>query len=202
MDKNGPSPAARNWRQLGALAAILLFALAGLNFRWPTTITSRSPAAGQESDIPDIIIDRPNIDEFGPGGQKIRQLQGLTLQHFDKAKRSEITAPRVQFEQKDKEGQLIPWQLQSDTAVLFHDSGKVDLFGNAVLWSDATAGGKTEIRSELIHVDTARQFAETDKAVTIRARRSETTSIGLKADLTNERLLLPMRVKEIHEARR
>lgn len=190
-----------NWRQVAALVTILLFALAGLNFHWPT-LSHTAARTGTANTVPDIIVNQPDMDDFDEQGRKIRQLQGEQLRHFDNDNRSEFSAPHVRFARQDKHGQWIPWQLQADKATVFHDSGKIDLAGNAVLWSDATPDGRTEIRSELIHVDTARQFAETDKAVTIRARRSETTAIGLQADLANERLSLPMRVKETHEAPR
>ena len=70
------------------------------------------------------------------------------------------------------------------------------------LWSDATQGGRTEILTEQLSVDTAKQFAETDKAVTIRTHNNEAKAAGLQADLANERLLLPSHVKETHEVRR
>lgn len=189
-----------NWSQLAWLCALLLFALAGLNFRWQP---SSSPLAAQtpQGDLrPDIIIEQPQIDEFDRSGIRIQQLNGARLEHFDAANRSLVDMPIVQFQQKGQPP--IPWHLKADTATLLHNSNKIELLGHVILFSDATAGGRTEITTEQLQLDTARQFAETDKAVTIRARRSEAHAAGLKADLANERLVLPARVKETHESRR
>lgn len=196
------TPSSGNMRQLAAVVAILLVAVAGLGFRWepgsaPITAQAESPKL-----LPDTIVEQPLLDVFNNTGRNIRQLRGQKLDYFDTDKHSFITAPVVQFEQQNDDQSPTPWQMTADTATIYQSSNRVDLQGNVKLWSDATPGGRTEILTEQLAVDTSRQFAETDKAVTIRARSSEAKALGLRADLANERLLLPSRVKEIHEVRR
>lgn len=188
-------------RQLGVIAAILLLAVAGLYFRWePTSVLPAEPAKTQI--LPDTIIKQPVLDVFDDSGRKIRQLHGQQLDYFDEDNHSIITAPQVQFEQQSGSQPPVPWQMTANIATIYQASNRIELQGNVQLWSDATQGGRTEILTEQLSVDTARQFAETDKAVTIRARSSEAKATGLQADLANERLLLPSHVKEIHEVRR
>ena len=188
-------------RQLAIIATILLLAVAGLYFRWePTSTLPANPAKIQA--LPDTIVEQPILDIFDESGRKVRQLRGQQLDYFDDDKHSVITAPRVQFEQQSGNQAPIPWQITANTATVFQANNTIELQGNVQLWSDATQGGRTEVLTEQLSVDTARQFAETDKAVTIRTRSSKSQATGLQADLANERLLLPSHVKEIHEVRR
>jgi LPS export ABC transporter protein LptC len=196
------TPASNNVRQLGVIAGILLLAVAGLNFQWHTF---NKPATAQtilDDLIPDTIVMNPLLDTFDSTGKKTRQLHGEKLDYFDTDKRSIISNPQIRFEQRSDNQPPTPWLLSAETATIYQSSNRVDLQGHVQLLSDATPGGRTEFLTEQLSVDTARQFAETDKAVTIRARNSEAKAIGLKADLANEHFLLPSRVKEIHEVHR
>ncbi|HSC76313.1 MAG TPA: LPS export ABC transporter periplasmic protein LptC [Pseudomonadales bacterium] len=195
--------ASNNWRQSAVIVAILGLAAAGLNLQWHTT--SSNPATTQTNPddlLPDTIVGHPVLDTFDNTGRKTRQLHGEKLTYFDTDKHSIISAPRIQFEQQNENRSPTPWQLSADTATIYQTNNRADLQGNVHLWNDSASDGRTEILTEQLSVDTARQFAETDKAVTIRARSSEAKATGLQADLANKHLLLPSRVKEIHEVRR
>lgn len=196
------TPAASNTRQLAVIAGILLLAVAGLNFQWHTFNKPVAAQTNLDSLAPDTIVQHPLLDTFDNTGKKIRQLHGEKLDYFDTDKRSIISSPQIHFEQHSDGKLPTPWQLSAETATIYQTSNQVDLRGNVQLLSDATPGGRTEFLTEQLRVDTARQFAETDKAVTIRARNSEANAVGLQADLANEHLLLPARVKEIHEVHR
>lgn len=203
MAKDTPEPTSGNARQLTALAILLLLAIAGLNFQWEPASSLAKRQVDSASLPPDAVIREPVMDIFDDTGRKIRHLQGQQLDYFDGDKRSVIAVPHMWFEHQGDDGQPpTPWQITADTATLYQSSNKVDLQGNVHLWSDTAHDGRSEILTEQLSVDTRKQFAETSKAVTIRARSSEATAMGLQADLANERLLLPAHVKEIHEVRR
>lgn len=196
-----------NWRQWLGLTGLLVVAVAGLNYRWvpalatnPSSINTVSTAPSNR--LPDILVEQPVIDEFDTDGRAGRKLQGEQLRHFEAEKYSEIVKPSVMFEQQKADATPSPWHMTAQFATLIHSSNQINLQGDVILWSDATNAGRTEIRTEQLVIDTARQFAETGKTVNIRAGHSQATAAGLKADLANERLLLPSRVKEIHEVRR
>lgn len=192
-----------NWRQLALLGCALLLALAGLNLDgWHAPAGTASAATHAGDDTPDIIIDQPHIEKFGEAGKRSSQLEGTRLTHYEGTNRSLLDEPRARFTQVKPGQKPVEWQLQANSAWLYHDSQNIDLQGNVLLSSDDTPGGRTEIATEQLLLDVDRQYAETDKAVTIRARRSEAHAAGLKADLANERLVLPARVKETHESRR
>ena len=189
-------------RQLGLIAATLFLAIAGLNYRWEAGSTTAENQYPADRMLPDAVVEDPLLDVFDSTGKKVRQLNGQKLDYYDSDKHSVILAPRIKFEQRSGDTPPTPWQMTADTATTYQSNNRVDLEGNIRLWSDATRGGRTEILTEKLLVDTSRQFAETDKAVTIRTGNSEAKALGIRADLANERMLLPSRVKEIHEVRR
>lgn len=195
-----PSPG--NARQLAGVAIILLAATAGLVLRWEPENTTAATQTEAAKLLPDTIVGQPLLDIFDDTGKKIRRLRGEKMDYFDTDKHSIVTAPSAELEKQNGDQPPVPWQMTADTATIYQSNNRLDLQGNVRLWSDATRGGRTEILTEQLLVDTTRQFAETDKAVTIRARNSESRALGMQADLANERLLLPSRVKEIHEVRR
>ena len=198
---------AGDWRHWLGLVGLLVIAVAGLDYRWVPAAainppTTNTVSASPPDKLPDILVEQPVIDEFDAEGHGGRKLQGELLRHFEAEKYSEIVNPTVMFEQQKTGAKPSPWYMTAQFATLTHASNQINLQGDVVLWSDATSAGRTEIRTEQLVIDTARQFAETGKTVNIRAGHSQATAAGLKADLANERLLLPSRVKEIHEVRR
>ena len=205
---------AMNWRHWLAVVLLIIAAATGLNYRWEPPAALPDPSQIATEAAPDLRVTQPVLEVFDSNGRRQRQLAGTELRQFDQTHPNQpgystLSSPRLHFlQQRDPSAAAVPWQLQADQAVLRQDGELIDLAGSVALWSDATAGGRTEIRSETLHLDTRRQYAETDKAVTIRARRSEATAPGLKADLANERLILSpgahpsSRVKETHEVRR
>jgi lipopolysaccharide export system protein LptC len=59
--------------------------------------------------------------------------------------------------------------------------------------------GETTFNTSELRLNTKQQFAETDKAVTMRAAKSEITAIGLRAEMQRERIELLSHVKGIYE---
>lgn len=79
---------------------------------------------------------------------------------------------------------------------------QVDFSGDVKVQADTQKHGKITIETQQLSVDLDKQFAQTDKAVTIRTATSRAEAIGLQADFSKERLLLTSNVKETHEPRR
>ncbi len=197
-----------NWRQFLGLALLIGVAVGGLNFHWQSfswnTPTAPRQATASQAAVPDILAQQPLLETFDEHGRLDRHLQGSQLQHYDNRDETLISEPQLLVNRRNQgnTAQRSPWQLRADTATLRESRNEVDLNGNVLLWNEGKGSdGRMEIRSESLRVDTAREYATTDKAVTIRARRSELHARGLKADLANERLLLTSRVQETHEVK-
>jgi lipopolysaccharide export system protein LptC len=59
--------------------------------------------------------------------------------------------------------------------------------------------GETTFSTSELRLNTQRQFAETDKAVTMRAAKSEITAVGLRAEMQREYIELLSQVKGTYE---
>lgn len=59
--------------------------------------------------------------------------------------------------------------------------------------------GETTISTTELRLNTQQQFAETDKAVTMRAAKSDITAVGMRADMKSERIQLLSQVKGTYE---
>lgn len=190
-----------SWRQFLAMAIVLALAVAGLAYRWqpPTNPSATTPLTPESASNPDLVLQQPLLETFDNSGVRSRLVRGQDFQYFNRLDQSLISLPTLDFQPAGKNTKDTPWHLRADTAIITPAKNDVSLQGNVLLWNDNLKNGHTEIRSESMNVDTQRQFARTDKAVTIRGRRSEVRSTGLQADLTSEHLLLTSHVKEIHE---
>lgn len=189
-------------RQLIAIIAILLLAIAGLNLDWGHDSKYIKPKESDISTMPDAIVGDPLLEIFDNSGKRVRQINGEQIQFFDAEKRNIITSPKVYFEEQSEDSKSLPWIVTANTATVYQSDNKIDLQGNVLLSRSGADNDRTDIATEQLFIDTSRQFAETNKAVTISSHSSKAQANGMQADLANKRLGLLSRVKEIHEVRR
>lgn len=194
-----------NTRQMIAAAVLILLAIIGLSLTKDDKLMppTSPPTANTSEPQPDTVIDNAQLDAFDENGHKVRQLTGKRITYFDTDQRSLVEAPHLYIlRHSDEKTAPTPWEVTADNAVAYQASNIIDLYGNVTLFSDATPGGPTRITSEYLHINTASKLVQTDKAVTIHARNSVSRAVGMWADIGRDHLLLPARVKEIHEVPR
>lgn len=189
-----------HWRHIVAVFLLISAAVTGLQLSWHEP-ESLSQAPLQAPEPPDLVITQPVLDTFDEQGKHARRLVGTRLEHFEQDGQSRIFQPQLNFTQQQEGKDPVPWQLQADQAITQQGSDKIDLQGHVVLSSDATTGGRTEILTDTLLVDTGQQLASTDAAVTIRAQGSEAHSSGMQANLARETLRLNG-VRESHKPAR
>lgn len=186
-----------------ALVLMILLAVAGLVFRWePGNQHPKAEEATAARITPDTVINQPELDIFDENGRKIRQLQGLQLQHFATDNHSVISEAYAQFQKKTPNltGDNF-WQLKGNQAILSNNNSVIELHGNVLLWKNDTEAGKTEFRTERLLVNMSGEIAETDKPVKIHHLSSTAEATGMRANLTDEKITLLSHVKEVHEFR-
>lgn len=93
-----------------------------------------------------------------------------------------------------------PWHL---TARLGRSdaTGEVLMFTGDVRAWQQNAEGTTEITSPELQVEPNRQFAQTDKAVTMRSPQSQHEAVGMRADLARDHIELLSEVRGTYEPR-
>ncbi len=192
-------------RQLLVAAVLIALAFIGLSVSHDDKVAPAAHATNTATaePQPDTIIDNAQLDSFDETGRKIRQLNGKKITYFDADQRSLIEAPHLYVLRRSNDKTTeTPWEVTADSATAYQSSSIIDLYGNVTLFSNATPNGPTRITSEYLHVNADRKLAQTDKAVTIHVRNSVSHAVGMWADIGRDHLLLPSRVKEIHEAPR
>ena len=197
-----------NWRaQLGILL-VAAIAVASLQFRWESASQdTQSQSNNSTNTTPDLQIETPVMEHFDEAGLLTWRVEGESLQYFEAEDRTEIQRPVAVIQKHNDQDKPTngasgsipntpddPWHLNAQAATLTQQHTQIALHGDAhVSNRDMT------ISSEQLLFDTNRQFATTDKAVTIQSRGSTAHADGLEADLTNKIVRLPARVKETHE---
>lgn len=199
-----------NGRTLILVLAIVGIVIAGLQLSWtPAGQTSAKSTHSSLNATPDLIVEEPVMEHFDASGELAWRAHGKTLQHYESTGTSHIEQPDALIRPKKDKDQAEgateitdvqlensdPWRLTSNTAALTQNQTHIALNGNA-----RVSNSEMLIESEQILMDTQRQYATSDKAVTITAHGATAHADGLEADLSNKTLRLPARVKEIHEA--
>ena len=89
-----------------------------------------------------------------------------------------------------------PWTAQANNGRLSRDGQQLDLSDNVVV-KDLIR--EAEIRTEALKIDLQRSLVSTDQALSLNLRNGTTQSVGMTADLANERIELLDQVKGHYE---
>lgn len=139
------------------------------------------------------MVDR----SFDANGQLSHTLKAEQVTYYARSQGTDGTLqkPRVLF--FNEKG--TPWNLEADTGHIYSDNNTVTLNDNVVAYSHSEDHGQLTLLTESLSIDTDKQYAHTDKPVTMRSARSNTQAVGLKADLQEGRLELLSEVRGRYE---
>src|SRR5690606_12939668 len=110
--------------------------------------------------------------------------------------RSVIEQPRIMIEATPGDP---PWHIDAERGHSRTNAPHFTLEENVRAWSRHPQHGAVEVQTDEIHFDTDRQFAHTDKPVTIQSDYGLTTAVGLQAELEAGRIELLSEVKGSYE---
>lgn len=193
---------ARQTRKTTAIAiACCLLALTIIGVRYaPERQANTSASVDLEQDAPDGIATQATLTQFNQQGQLARRVLGEEIRFFERSNETVVFQPVITL--PDQKNPDAPWKITAAQALLKKTLNQVDFTGRVQIENETARHGKLQINTEQLTVDLDRQYAETDKAVTIRTPSSRAQAVGMKADFARERLLLTANVKETHEPRR
>lgn len=92
-----------------------------------------------------------------------------------------------------------PWHLRAERGVADTQRNTLTLKNNVTAYSDHPEFGRITVDTDDLLIDTVRQFAQTDKPVTMRSARGITSAVGLNAELESGRVELLSEVQGIYE---
>lgn len=92
-----------------------------------------------------------------------------------------------------------PWNLTADSGKISNNATIIKLSDNVRLWHSDELNQTSELTTSYMVLEPKRQYAHTDKPVTIRSVNEITQATGMKAFLKEERIQLLSNVRGIYE---
>jgi len=127
-------------------------------------------------------------------GHPSRIIIGQEMSHYPEDDSTEIIFPIAQFIDSEKE----TWIVSSEKGETQGKGEDILLTGNVIITRENNKD--IELHTEALHLDTVRNTAYTDLAVTLKSPYGETNAIGLHAALEDKMLNLHSRVRGKYDA--
>lgn len=90
----------------------------------------------------------------------------------------------------------VAWNIYARHGWVSSDQKEIALRGDVVIWRDAPKDGSgLEIRTDELHIEPDRQYAETDRPVTITQDVGVTHAVGMRVNLRRSRMELLANVR-------
>ena len=186
------------------LRPLLIFTLVvalGWNFRefWISPPESFFKPTATSADVPKASTYMLNTDtrQFDEQGQLSYRLTSDRSEHFTATQHFILEKPRITSFQGDAR----PWTLESDSGVVEKKQGSTLLTGNVVGHHFRNDGATITLETPSLLFYPEKQYAESDKTVTISIPGANTSGVGLKADLKSGQYELLSKVKGTLDAK-
>ncbi len=184
----------RSWILLiSAICALVYLSLQYSPREW----MAPEPAA-EARRYPDTYMEGIRNAQYSSEGKLQYRLSAGELVHYESTAEpySVIVKPHVLIDSAATEN---PWEIVAERGTRFPRRQQVTLEDEVHAWSLHPQFGQVDIFTENIVIDTERQFAHTDKPVTMRSARGLTTAVGLEADIEAGRVELLSEVKGTYD---
>jgi len=176
------------------VATLLFFAL---REKSPTELMS--PTAAEPTGFPHAYMIDIETQEFDADGKLIYKMSTPAAQHFQTDPNAPgpndytlIAQPKLFFySEKDAS----PWRLSATEGRSDANGSKVTLTNNVRVEQREQNRLSFLLTTSLLTIHTVEQFAETDKAVKMRAPQGEIETIGMQAWLNEDRIELLSKVR-------
>ncbi|MDM3871276.1 LPS export ABC transporter periplasmic protein LptC [Porticoccus sp. W117] len=179
---------------LRALAIFALIAALGWNFRqfWISPPESFFKPTPTTADVPKANVYMLNTDtrQFNEQGQLAYRLTSQRSEHFTEARRFVLEDPNITSFQSDSP----PWNISAENGLVEKNGESIQLTNNVV--------GRRFQKERTVTLNTPqllflpdKQYAESDKDVTITMPGAQTSGVGFKANLKTGDYQLLSRVK-------
>ena len=169
------------------LLVALLAVVAALSFWFRVSYQRASAPPATAVRLPDYYLEGMERRELGSAGQLSSVLRAERLDHFNDDDSATLVRPSLEIYNDDGWSWLVQaesgWSNGTGTEVWLH--GQVD-----IRHRDASGAVQLHVSTSELRVLPKEQYAETDRAATIREPRSVATGVGLHANLAENRVEL------------
>lgn len=182
--------------RLATAALILIPALVYLGLeddgQTLTTIEQPNPAHQQS----DFYIINGNITDFTATGERKQNLLTKQLEHQPDLEQVLTIEPQLTLFSSDRE----PVTLSSVSGIISDNHDIVSLAGNVIFRDHPDENQANIMTTESLLIYPEKDFAETDKKVTLSNSTGVTTGVGMKSSFKSRTIELRSNVKGIHHA--
>ena len=184
--------------------AIFLIIVAFVAFwdKSPNDLLDIEPIA-ESSRFPQAYMTDIALREYNPTGTLSNTLATRSAEYFQINPQQMgpqdytlLEQPRMIF---SSESGVSPWYLTAEQGRINQNGEQVTLLDNVQAQQQSTTQGLIELLTSELHLHTVRQYAETDKAVKMRAQQGQLDTLGMKAFLSEDRIELLSQVRGIYE---
>lgn len=183
---------------LAVLVLVIIFVV--MKYSGDNDTTANVPEKAKE--FPQVFMTDVDMREFDNTGSVHYQLKTPSIRHFQVGDRMSdkdytlVDTPNIIFyRDQEKPAWIITAQQgrSDNNGVLF------TLTNDVLAQQNSETQGLVTIKTSELRVNTRDQFAETDKAVTMRAAPGNMSTLGMRADIKNDRIELLSKVKGTYE---
>ena len=161
----------------GLFPLLLMLSLALLTFWLERAVREERPAVTLRRHDPDYIVENFVITNFDAKGAAESTLSAAKMLHYPDDDSTDLVAPRM-VQTKPGEPRMT---LTADRGTLSHSGDEVFLYGDVTLVRDADAKqAQMRMRTEFLHVVTAKSLALSDREVTVEDDHRTVTGKGME----------------------
>ncbi|MFA0811366.1 LPS export ABC transporter periplasmic protein LptC [Microbulbifer epialgicus] len=162
----------------------------------PEELLGIRPTPQQHDQAADLIIRGAKTRHFNEDGNLAYRVDAeqITYYQFKLRDRAELTEPRMLFYQDDQP----KWRTESRQGVAYNRGERLVLSGDVEIDELPTPGG-IKLQTSSITILPDKEFAETDKVVTISSGPNRTIGKGMRVYLNEDRVEILSDVKSNYD---
>ena len=177
---------------------VLILTLALLSFWLERLVREEPQPPPKRRHEPDYVVEGFHLVEYNRAGLPVSTLSAAKMLHFPDDETTEVLAPRA-VQTKPGQARLT---LSADRGTLSQDGSEMLLYDNVVMLRDNSAGQTdSELRSNFLHVISARSLVRSDREVLISEQGRSLVARGMEYDNLRGQLELHSQVRGTFEAK-
>jgi lipopolysaccharide export system protein LptC len=149
---------------------------------------------------PDYYMEGMVAQELDPDGRLKRKIHAELMLHFPDDKSVELVSPRMEIHSTTGPP-APPWRIVAERGWINNGNEFAMLYGQVEIWREQANGTReVQVFTRDLRVLPQEEYAESDRATTIKTLTSTHRGVGIKANLRTNRIYLLSRVWSRYEA--
>lgn len=185
-------------RLIGGLVPVLVaVTLALLSYAWLQRIAALDGATGAaKTRLPDYWMDGVSRTLIDANGEVEAVLNAIRMTHYPDDDSTELEQPRLALYNGDDS----PWLVNAESGWVSGDGTVVRLDGAVEIFRlDGKGERRYEVLTANVRLLPRERYAETEEPAVITGPATQTHAVGLRANLSRNRLQLLNRVRTVYE---